>query len=247
MSDPVAISYEKHGKLRLSENKDFTKFESQHLVPVVLQEFYTLATEFPLIFVRNSSSGDFVPVALMGLRKNQNLFCRTPEWHSAFVPSTFTVPPLSAHRIQADSDEAVIALDEESDLVSESVGEPMFDEEGNFTSYLQNRIDHVIDITRQSLQSLSLCKLLAEKNLLKTGTLRFQYNQTSPKYELEGVYTIDEEALQKLSDEEYLDFRRRGLIPLIYSHLTSLHQLSRLMRLQHQADLEENEAASTAN
>jgi len=246
MSEPTLLDFNKHGKLRLSENKDFSQFKSQHLVPVVLQEFFTLATDFPLIFVRNSNSGDFVPAALMGLSKGKNVYCLQPEWPSTFVPSTFTIAPLSAHRLKPDSDEAVIAIDEESELLDESNGEPLFDAEGNFTPYLQKRIDHVIDVTRQTLQSLELCKFLAEKNLLKTGTLRFQHNPNAPKYELEGIYTIDEEAIQKLSDEEFIDLRHRGLIPMIYTHLTSLHQLGRLMRLQHQVDMEENETAKVA-
>ena len=246
MSEPTLLDFKKHGKLRLSENRDFTQFRSQHLVPVVFQEFYTMATECPLIFVRNSNSGDFVPTALMGLSKNNNVFCQQPEWPSSFVPSGFTLAPFSAHRVEPGSDKAVIAIDEESKLLDESTGEPMFDADGNFTPYLQKRIDHVFDITRQSLQALTLCKLLADKNLLKTGTLRFQYNAESPKYELEGVYTIDEEAVQKLSDEEFLDLRQRGLIPLIYAHLTSLHQLSRLLRLQHKVDMEGRESSTAA-
>ena len=80
-------------------------------------------------------------------------------------------------------------------------------------------------------------------NLLKTGTLTLQFNASAPKYELEGVYTIDEEAVQKLNDEEYLELRKRGLLPMIYSHLTSLHQLTRIIRLQQKFDQDEDSAA----
>jgi hypothetical protein len=245
MSEPVLLSFEKHGKLRLGEEKDFTQFKSQHLVPVVFQEFYALATQFPLIFVRNSNTGDFVPAALMGLSKGKNLFCQQPQWQAAFVPTSFTLAPLSVHRLQPDSNEAVIAIDEKSNLLSESVGEPLFQADGDYTAYLQKRIDHVVNVTRQSLQALALCRFLAEKKLFRSRTLNFQYSDTSPKYELEGVFVIDEEALEKLGDEEFLELRRRGLLPLIYSHLTSLHQLSRLLRLQHQSDRQAASAPET--
>lgn len=243
MSEPAALNFEKHGKLCLSNCKDFTQHKSQYLVPVVLHEFSTLATDFPLVFVRNKDTGDFVPTALMGLRKGVNLFCQTPEWPATFIPSTFMLTPFSAHRV-SDTDEAVIAIDEKSDLFSTSVGEPLFHADGKFTPYLQRRIDQVIEVTAHSLQSLNMCKYIAELNLLKTGTLSLQYNASAPKYELEGVYTIDEEAMQKLEDAEYLELRRRGLIPMIYSHLTSLHQLTRIIRLQHKLDQEEGSAAS---
>lgn len=244
MSEPTALSFEKHGKLRVSNSTDFTRHKSQYLVPVVLHEFSILATDFPLVFVRNKGTGDFVPAALMGLREGVNLFCQSTEWPATFIPSTFMLTPFSAHRVQSDTDEAIIAIDEESDLVSTSVGEPLFDSDGKFTPYLQTRIDQVIEVTTHSLQSLNLCKYLAELHLFKTGTLSLQYNANAPKYELEGVYTIDEKAIQKLSDAEYLELRRRGLIPMVYSHLTSLHQLTRIIRLQHKLDQEEESTAS---
>ncbi len=239
MSDPVLLDFKKHGKLRLSECKDFTRFQSQHLVPVVLQEFYSLATQFPLVFVRNSSSGDFVPAALMGLSKGKNLFCQQAAWQSAFLPTSFTLAPLTVHRLEPDSDEAVIAIDEDSDLLSETEGEPMFQENGDYTEYLQKRIDHVVTVTKQSLQAMALCRYLAEKNLFRSRAMAFQFDKSSRRYEVEGVFTIDEEAIEKLSDEDYLELRGRGLMPLIYSHLTSVHQFSQLLRLQHQADQQE--------
>ena len=239
MAEPVLLNFEKHGSLRLVECKDFTQFKSQHLVPVVFQEFYPLATQFPLVFVRNSNSGDFVPAALMGLSKGKNLFCQQPEWQSAFIPTGFTLAPLTVHRLNPDSDEAVIAIDEDSDLLSETIGEPMFQENGEYTESMQKRVDHVVTVTKQSLQAMALCRYLAEKNLFRSRPLTFQYNDSSPRYELEGVFTIDEEVIEKLADEEFLELRRRGLMPLIYSHLTSLHHFSRLLRLQYQADQEQ--------
>jgi len=71
---------------------------------------------------------------------------------------------------------------------------------------------------------------------LKQRQIRLQYSPDSPRYEVEGVYIIDEEKLESLSDQEFLTLRQRGLIPLIYAHLTSLQQFGRLSRLQAEAD-----------
>ena len=70
------LSFEKHGKLRLVEQTDFSDHREENLVPVVFQEFSALATEFPLVFVRNKKTGDFMPSALMGLDKGVNLYCQ---------------------------------------------------------------------------------------------------------------------------------------------------------------------------
>lgn len=236
MSEPVPLSFEKHGKLRLNELLDFTQFASQHLVPVVFQEFYVLATEFPLVFARNSESGDFVPVAMMGLTKGRNLYCQAPEWTPAFIPASFMMTPLSLVRVDNEKMEAVVCIDEDNPLLSESSGEPMFEADGTYTRYLQKRIDHVTAVTRQSLQTSAICQLLTENQLLRTRPVSLQLSANTTRYELEGIYTIDEEALEALDEKQFQVLRKRGALPLIYSHLTSLHQFDRLLRLQTTAD-----------
>lgn len=237
MSKPVLLNFEQHGTLRLSEPKDLTSHKTENFVPAVFQEFYGLATEFPLVFIRNKQNGDFVPGAMMGLSKGMNLYCQTREWKPAYIPTSFTLAPLSVSRLDPNSDEAGIAIDEQSPLLSESVGEPLYQSDGQATDYLKKRIDHVVRVTRQSLQSVELCRYLAEKRLFTTRSMKLQHSETSPKYEVEGVFVIDEEALEKLSNEAFQELRERGLLPPIYSHLTSLQQIGRLTLLQHAADL----------
>ncbi|PCI76972.1 MAG: multidrug transporter [SAR86 cluster bacterium] len=238
MSKPVLLDFEKHGKLRLSEPKDFTSHKTENFVPVVFQEFYELATEFPLVFIRNKKTGDFVPGAMMGLNQGVNLYCQIPEWQPVFIPATFTVTPLSVSKLDPDSNEADITIDEQSPLLSETVGEPLYQSDGLATDYLKKRIDHVVRVTQQSVQTIALCRYLAEKRLLTSRPLRLQHTESSPKYEVEGVYMIDENALEELSNGEFQELRERGLLPLIYSHLTSLQQIGRLTHLQYAADLE---------
>lgn len=237
MSKPVLLNFEQHGKLRLSEPKDFSSHKTENFVPVVFQEFYGLATEFPLVFIRNKQNGDFIPGAMMGLKNGINLYCQTPEWRPVFIPSSFTIAPLSVSRLDPDSDEADIAIDEQSPLLSETVGEPLYQSDGLATDYLKMRIEHVVKVTHQSVQAVALCRYLAEKRLLTSQSLKLQHTENSPKYEVEGMFMIDEEALENLSNEEFQKLRERGLLPPIYAHLTSLQQIGRLTYLQHAADL----------
>ncbi len=238
MSDPVPLSFERHGQMKLNDVKDYRAFRSRHLLPVVFQEFYGLATEFPLVFVRSSDEGEFVPVAMMGLSKGRNLYCQTEHWEPAFVPTGFTVGPLAVARLNNGKEEAIITVDESSALISDSKGEAMFTAHGKRTDFLQKRIEHVLTVTRQTLQARAVCQFLAEQRLFKARAFKLQYAPNSPRYEVEGVYIIDEEKLESLADESYLVLRQRGLIPLIYAHLTSLQQLGRLTRLQAEADQE---------
>jgi len=42
--------------------------------------------------------------------------------------------------------------------------------------------------------------------------------------------------LNELSDEDILELRSKGLLAMIYAHLTSLQQLRRLSKMQYEAD-----------
>ncbi len=237
MAEPEVLSYKQHGKLRLKEPADYTAFAKQHLVPVVLQEFYGLACEFPLLFVKNSETGEFVPVALMGLKQGVNLFCQRAPWRSSFVPSHFHTGPLLVSGLAPDSDEAVVCLDPDHPLVSESEGEPMFLPSGDQSEMLQRKVEQITRITRQTLQSRAVCAFLAKKRLFQSRPLKLQVARDAPRYEVDGVYLVDEQRLEQLEDGEFLELRRHGLLPALYAHLTSLQQLGRLARKQHEADL----------
>ena len=85
MSKFVPLAKDQHAKLRVIQSGDYTRFRQQNLIPVVVRDFFTLSAEFPLVFVTNESSEDFMPVAIMGLQEGMiNQAC-----------SLFTLVPVS--------------------------------------------------------------------------------------------------------------------------------------------------------
>ena len=99
------------------------------------------------------------------------------------------------------------------------------------------KVENVVKVTEQSLQALEICRYLAEKQLLTSRTLKLQYSEESQKYEVEGVFVIDEQALKNLPDQQFKELHQRGLLAMIYAHLVSLQQVHRLSRMQYQYDL----------
>ena len=81
-----------------------------------------------------------------------------------------------------------------------------------------------------------LTQALPKKDLLVTPQMQLQHRPDAPAYNIGGIYTVDEQKLNALSDEDYLDLRRQGIIPLIYAHLSSLQQLRRISEMQYNAD-----------
>ncbi|HBF45668.1 MAG TPA: multidrug transporter, partial [Shewanella frigidimarina] len=57
----------KHGDLKLTPS-DFSHVAEQHIVPVTLHEINRAATEYPIVFVKNSDTNEFQSVAMLGLK-----------------------------------------------------------------------------------------------------------------------------------------------------------------------------------
>lgn len=236
MSAPVPLQSDKHAKLKVIQSGDYTRYKDKHLIPIVSQDFFTLAAEFPLVFVKNGEAGEFVPVAIMGLKEGQNLYCQTEQWQAQVVPLSFGNSPLIIARADPEGEQYVVLVEESSPLLSESEGEALFTEAGEKTDYLQKRIDFMINIAQQSVQTRNICKLLGEKNLLSTQQVQLRHRPDARTYNIDGIYTVNEEALNGLSDEDFLQLRSKGLLAMIYAHLTSLQQLRRISQLQYEAD-----------
>jgi|TARA_B110000967_G_scaffold208679_1_gene261714 hypothetical protein len=236
MALPVPLKKDRHAKLKITESGDYTRFKDLHLIPIISQDFFTLCSEFSLVFVKDSSGEKFVPVAIMGLREGHNLYCQTEEWQARVIPVRFSNAPFSMVRVDATGDQLAVLVDEESSMLSETEGEPLFKEDGEQTAYLAQRIESMMKAAEQTVQTENICKIIKEKDLLTTQQLQLQHHQDSPRYNIDGVYTIDEKKLNALSDEDFLDLRKQGLIPLIYAHLSSLQQLRRISEMQYNAD-----------
>ena len=236
MSSPVLMQNDKHANLKATHSGDYTRYKERHLIPIVAQDFFNLASEFPLVFVKNGDSGDFIPVAVMSLREGQNLYCATDQWQALVVPLSFSNAPFSIARTDAEGDQFAVLIDEDSPMLSETEGEPLFKEGGEKTDYLEQRIDSIVHVSQQVQQTQAICKLLVEKNLLTTSQIQLQHRPDGRTYNIDGIYTVNETVLNELTDAEFLELRGKGLISMIYAHLSSLQQLRRISKMQYEAD-----------
>ncbi len=219
---------EKHANTKIQNGINIEFMKTQHLVPVVAHEFARIANEFPMAFVKNNESGQFQAVALFGLEPGENLFIQDDKWTAAFAPMSMTRYPLGLVK-HPEADQFGIVIDEASPLVSEETGNALF-ENGEETEYLKRRKEALVSFIEFSQVTEAFTKYLAEKELLVAQTLTVEIK--GEKKDINGIYLVDEKKLNSLSDEEFLDLRKRGYLAPIYSFLTSTHQVARLARLK---------------
>jgi hypothetical protein len=234
MTNISPLNSTKHLNTSIKESRDYSRFASQSLIPIVVQEFSVLATEFPIVFVKNAETGQFTPIAMMGIKNNFNLYCQTENWESSVTPIGFSKAPLSLMQTSQNSDEVMVFIDEDSELVSSAEGEKLFDKSGEQTEYLKKRSSDLLDLASFTQQTAGITKYFADLSLLTPKQLTVTLNSDTPQVNIDGVYIIDEKVLNELKDEEFLTIKNKGLLPLIYAHLTSLHQIARLITKQNE-------------
>ncbi|WP_153914117.1 SapC family protein [Shewanella sp. TC10] len=229
MSNQITLlEHAKHGDLKITPSS-YGHVADQHIVPVTLHEIARAATEYPIVFVKNSDNGEFQAVAMLGLKPGQNLSVKDGKWQGLYIPAVVRDYPLGLVLNPDVKDKVWIGIREEAAEVSKTEGQALFEGEKE-TEYLENRKKALIAHFEQDQASRNILGFLAEKELLTTQTLTVDV--AGEKRNINGLYLIDEAKLNELSDEDYLELRKRGLLGPIYGHLSSLNQVNRLARTE---------------
>ncbi|MBS3798560.1 MULTISPECIES: SapC family protein [unclassified Pseudoalteromonas] len=223
---------EKHANTKVKHGLNIEFLKTQHLVPVVAHEFGRIANEFPMAFVKNNESGKFQAVALFGLEPGENLFIKDDQWQAGFAPLAVTRYPLGLVK-HPEQEQYGVVIDEASPLVGEEEGNALF-ENGEETDYLKRRKEALVSFIEFSGVTDAFTQYLADKELLVAQTLTVDIK--GEKKDITGIYLVDEKKLNELSDEDFLELRKRGYLAPIYSFLTSTHQVARLARLKAERD-----------
>jgi hypothetical protein len=217
---------EKHAALKISRKKAFAHIESQHIVPLVVQEFIRVAAELPIVFVKNTETGTFESVAMLSLAPGENLMVQDGEWQGNYVPRVLHNYPLTLMEDGQNAEQLLVALIESSPMVNTEEGFALFNEDGTESDFLKARTTSLGENVQYAQMTKAFNKILADMELLVPQSLSMTI-EGKPR-EITGIYIVDEKKLHDLADEQFLDLRKKGLLPAIYAHLTSLQQVQRL-------------------
>ncbi|MCT7941188.1 SapC family protein [Shewanella holmiensis] len=229
MSNPITLLEQaKHGELKITAS-DFNHVAEQHIVPVTLHEIARAATEYPIVFVKNSETGEFQSVAMLGLKPGQNLSVKDGKWLGLYIPAVIRDYPLGLVLNPEVKDKVWIGIREEAKEVSKTEGQALFNGEQE-TPFLEARKKALITHFEQDQATRGILGFLAEKELLISQTLTVDV--AGEKRNINGLYLIDEQKLNSLSDEDFLELKKRGLLGPIYGHLSSINQVNRLARME---------------
>jgi len=221
------LKYSVHANLRLRPITDYGFARSELIAPIVIDEIADVAREYPIVFPK----GGKLPVVLMGVNKDNNAYVGVDgQWLATYIPAHIRHYPLALAnvsdqaakgKVDAKNESRLLVLvDEESAVLSEGEGQPLFTRDGKLAHAsqqlvgLMEQVQNRVGITQLMVQAINEAGLLMERSI------RIKHEGEAER-NVEGVCLIDEDALNKLDDLAFNKLRKSGALPLVYASLLS--------------------------
>ncbi len=197
-------------------------------------EFRELQKEYPIVFRKNTQTGEFQSVVLLGFEKGQNLFLTEQGWDASYIPAVIAREPfLIGFRDEEQDGQMVkvpmVLVNMESPRISKTdEGEAVFLEYGGNSPYLE-KITATLGLIHEGMDaSKAMFEAFLQLELIEPVRLEIAFNDRE-KIDLTGNYTINQEKLLSLDDTTLGKLHRSGLLLLANYVLASLSNIQRLI------------------
>lgn len=193
-------------------------------------EFRTAQAYYPILFYKDSNTGQFMPVLLLGFQAGENLFLQSSGWQAGYIPLDMLRQPFT---IGLQNGERVIHLDTAHPRVNTEHGETLFLEFGGHSAYLQRIAAQLETLHHGITDAGQFSQQLLELELIESFVLDVTLNN-GQQHSLHGFYTINEPRLAQLTAEQLLLLQQSGYLEAIYMMLASQSQFARLIGFKNQ-------------
>ena len=223
----VPVNKQRHAGWSVKVGTDYAFAKHVNSVPIVAIEFPNAADEYPLVFAGDKES--VMPVALLGIRENENLFLNEENhWDAKYIPAFIRRYPFVFSKSD-DGSTFTLCIDEDfSGCNQENRGERLFDADGTRTQYLENILRFVNEYQGQYMRTQVFCKKLVELDLLEPMQAQFTLG-SGQRFRLAGFMAVNRERLKRLADEQVTALFKTDELELIYLHLQSMRNFNEMV------------------
>lgn len=220
----TSLSQDEHGAKRWARYSSYDHACGDAAAPVTLQELTQASKSLPLCFLPVGEG--YRLSVLQSLLPGHNL-CVAPngQWLTDYTPAIYRAYPFALG--QTEDGEQVLCADLDSGLIGDE-GEPLFDPIGP-TEAVQTVISFLMAAHQDRAATDRICDVLAQHGLITPWTLNIKTDDGERP--VEGVYCIDEKALNALSAEDLVAVRDVGGLVVAYCQLLSMRNLATLQQL----------------
>ncbi|MCO6049622.1 SapC family protein [Mesorhizobium sp. RP14(2022)] len=220
----VPVSRQNHGAISVKAGNDFGFARHVNSVPLMTAEFGAVSPEYAIVFAGEGQ--EIIPVVLLGVRDNENLFVKEDgAWSGKYVPAFLRRYPFVFASTDA-GDNFTLCIDEDfSGANTDGIGERLFDSAGERTQYLQSVLGFLQAYQQQFIRTQAFTRRLAELDLLEPMQAQFTL-PGNQRMTLTGFQAVNADRLKALSGDKLETLARSDELDLIYAHLHSLRNFT---------------------
>ena len=223
--NPVQLDNNTHRDLRIVTTRGAAWGDDVMTTPVFIAEFRDVQTHYPIVFQQADNGPGMQPVALLGLRANENLFLDAHGWDANYIPLALERGPFMIGRAGAD---LTIHVDLDHPRIGRGEGEPLFMPHGATTDYLE-RMNSVLLTIHQGVQGVApFVAALLRHDLLESFVLDVEAADDSQN-RLAGFHAINEERLRTLGADALAELHSQGYLAAVFMAVASTAHLRDLI------------------
>lgn len=230
MENLVALEQSAHQHIKIDTQKAQSHAENINMIPVVMAELNQIAVQQPIVFAKNSETGEFTLNALLGFEQHENLFYQHSQWQGVYLPLQLQRQPFFVGDTHAKQTQYPVCINLNSPAVinnqaqSQNDLEPIYTQNAEESGYFKKIKQCLGYLLQGEIDNKKLIDTLLQHELLQPLSLEVTF-QNSQKTKLNGLYTINQERLAQLDSDQITLLHQRALLPAIYTVITSLGQI----------------------
>lgn len=223
MPDIQVVSRERHAGRRWARYASYAFAGADAVAPLVIQELPKACMMMPLGFV--AVDDGFMPVAVQGLMPGKNLLVADDgRWLAGYVPAAYRSYPFAL--ANTPDGQQVLTVIEDSGLLSDTDGELFFDDNNEPSQAVKDVLSFLEQVAINRQATRRACAALQKHDLIKPWPINIDTD--GGRQAVEGLYSIDEAALNQVSAEALQELRDASALLVAYCQILSTQHLQKL-------------------
>ena len=220
----VPMSAARHSMMSYEAGRDYAFSAGVNAVPLAAIEFIAAAAEYAIVF--GESGEEVLPVAVLGIRPEQNLYLSSDsQWQAKYIPAFIRRYPFVLAAGQ-DKKTLTLCIDEAHPrLNQEGRGERLFLEDGKPSAFTQQMLRFAQQYQLHFERTRAFGRKLKELQLLEP--MRAQVTSAQgERLSVGGFMAVSRAKLRALSGDALQTLAKTDELELLYLHLYSLRNFN---------------------
>lgn len=227
------LSFEQHKALGYTEKYGSEYGHQVGAVVIFPNEFAKAQREYPILFRKDSESGRFLPVVLLGFEEHENLFLNeNSTWSTGYIPLAVRQGPFLIGVQQQEAEQRLaIYADLNDPRIQQNTTPALFNADGNASTTL-NEIRDILSVRHKGSELLEpMIEAFLKYDLLERVRLEIDLSHGAT-IKFDAGYTVHIEKLIALENDAVVELHRSGFLSLAYNVVDSMNNIQTLIDIK---------------